>query len=119
MYLYLKTFVFFSLSHSLVFRNDLNSRPVQISLHINNTNNFNFAAGQELTRKTDINRHRNEMNINTAESSDEQVDDDDDEQEENESTDDTRTDEDSTEETDQTNYPKPPNSLHNEDANDH
>ncbi len=104
---------------SIVFRNDLNSRPVQISVHINNTNNFNFAVGQEATRETDANRHRNEMNINTVENGDDDDCNNNEQQEENDSTDDNTTDEDSTEETNQTHYPTPPNSEHDQNVNRH
>ncbi len=103
----------------LVFRNDVNTRPLQISVHINNTNNFNFYGQQP----TENDGNQNILQGNMSQSSDEPGDDDDgdgdgDGGEEDDDDTEEDTDENSVDEMNGPNFPTPPNTIaSNQDDN--
>ncbi len=104
----------------LVFRNDVNTRPLQISVHVNNTNNFNFYGQQP----TENDGNQKKLQGNMSQSSDEPVDDDDDDDDEEDDDDDTEqdTDENSVDEVNGPNFPTPPNTIassQDDNNNDH
>ncbi len=100
----------------LVFRNDVNTRPLQISVHVNNTNNFNFYGQQS----TENDGKQNRLQENMSQSSDEPVDDDDDDDDEDDDTEED-TDENNVDEVNGHNFPTPPNTIASSqnDNNDH